>query len=556
MESSSDDSSSSSSSSEDSGSSKSGSESDSDSSSSSSEDTPRNSIDVPARKNSSKGKKTPEAAKAIEDSSEEEEEEDSVSEGRLDAKDEDDDEADEDSEGSHSGEEEEEADGNEEESAGGSEIGDEEQEEDAESEELEADEEEGSEDSEDKSEEEEDKSGGSSDGAEEDREDFDADGNEEESADDTNDEVVLTVDESEEEGDRDEADILLTGESSSISDSRSDASSSEGASDDADEEEYPHAHGSSIKNRKRSLNKSISIDGEDNSKRKLAKLSVLVRVYAQRVKKLGKSGIGLVVAEFYPYLKPLEPYAQKARQVLHEDMGHVRKVMAHVRREGLSKAMKSKSSPMKQKATGLAAARLCALFSLLMAALVTFTVYSGLAEMIPGLGPAKVVTEISVWEDYDKRWERTSKISWEEMLEIIPKIEHKVDNRSSVTVKKLPQLGAPQYIGLKSSELVQIKRPAVRKMRPDEPRATRTFGCVRDGCRGLAIEDMLDRGWQMRFRASMRNDTFKDINYRVTILMSDTTYLNKMRKERPDLLKRMYETYEGKCYLTVFDGGK
>ena len=202
-------------------------------------------------------------------------------------------------------------------------------------------------------------------------------------------------------------------------------------------------------------------------------------------------------------------------------MAHMRKVYSQVRREGLAKSFKSKTSPLKQKTTAVAAGRLCGLFTVILAGLLAATIYSGLAEMIPGLAPTKVIPEVSVWEDYDKRWERTSKISWEEVLEIIPLIENKIDNRSKVHVTKLPQLSAPQYIGLKSSELVQIKRPAVRKMRPDEPRATRTFGCVRDGCRGLAIEDMLDRGWQMRFRASMRNDTFKDINYRVTVLMSD-----------------------------------
>eukprot|EP00924_Labyrinthula_sp_SR-Ha-C_P009692 augustus_masked-scaffold_22-processed-gene-3.50-mRNA-1 protein AED:0.12 eAED:0.12 QI:0/-1/0/1/-1/1/1/0/980 len=112
-----------------------------------------------------------------------------------------------------------------------------------------------------------------------------------------------------------------------------------------------------------------------------------------------------------------------------------------------------------------------------------------------------------------------------------------------------------KFAKLKSSDLVQIKRPAVRTKRADEPRATRTFGCVRDGCRGLAIEDLLDRGWQMRFRAAEVNDTFKNINYRVTFLLTDTTHLTVMQKNRPDLYDKIYHDYEGKCYLSALDGG-
>ena len=108
--------------------------------------------------------------------------------------------------------------------------------------------------------------------------------------------------------------------------------------------------------------------------------------------------------------------------------------------------------------------------------------------------------------------------------------EHQLTNDSTIKIKALPKLAAPQWITLSSKELVQIKRPAVRKKRPDEPRAVRTFGCVRDGCRGLALEDLFDRGWQMRFRAAQKNDTYKNINYRVSFLLTDTTQLNHMKK--------------------------
>eukprot|EP00516_Mucochytrium_quahogii_P006933 CAMPEP_0203745080 /NCGR_PEP_ID=MMETSP0098-20131031/939_1 /ASSEMBLY_ACC=CAM_ASM_000208 /TAXON_ID=96639 /ORGANISM=" , Strain NY0313808BC1" /LENGTH=1521 /DNA_ID=CAMNT_0050632771 /DNA_START=76 /DNA_END=4641 /DNA_ORIENTATION=+ len=155
---------------------------------------------------------------------------------------------------------------------------------------------------------------------------------------------------------------------------------------------------------------------------------------------------------------------------------------------------------------------------------------------------------------YDPKWFRID-LSGEEVLDLVHVHVHKISNSSTVKIKRLPGLDPPQYMNLKPSELVQIRRPAVRKMRPEDTRATRTFGCLRDGCRGLAIEDLLDRDWQMRFRAAQKGDTYKSINYRVTFLLTDTTQLNHMQKIRPDLFKSIYEDYEGKSYLTAFQGG-
>ena len=125
--------------------------------------------------------------------------------------------------------------------------------------------------------------------------------------------LAITIERSDSGEEEDDGDIVLTGASSSMSDSRSEISSSED-SEDLEEEGLPHARGSSIKNRKRSLNKSVNVDGEDQSKRKFAKASVVLLVYARRVKNLGKTGLGFIVTEFYPYLKPLEPYAVKAHK--------------------------------------------------------------------------------------------------------------------------------------------------------------------------------------------------------------------------------------------------
>ena len=71
----------------------------------------------------------------------------------------------------------------------------------------------------------------------------------------------------------------------------------------------------------------------------------------------------------------------------------------------------------------------------LVGALIGAVIAAGLEDFIPGLGQTQIVAEISVWENYDKRWEHTSKISWQEVLEIIPQIEHRIENRSNVKVK-------------------------------------------------------------------------------------------------------------------------
>ncbi|GBG32320.1 Protein polyglycylase TTLL10 [Hondaea fermentalgiana] len=85
----------------------------------------------------------------------------------------------------------------------------------------------------------------------------------------------------------------------------------------------------------------------------------------------------------------------------------------------------------------------------------------------------------------------------------------------------------------------------------------RSFGCLREGCRGLEIEDMIDRGWSMRFKSCMVNGTrdYKEMNYHLTFLLADTTNLNHMQQVRPDLFEKIIDKYEGSTYLTAFEGG-
>ena len=87
----------------------------------------------------------------------------------------------------------------------------------------------------------------------------------------------------------------------------------------------------------------------------------------------------------------------------------------------------------------------------------------------------------------------------------------------------------------------------------------RTFGCLREtGCRGLAIEDLLDRGWGMRFKTAFKNGTkeFKDINYHATFLLTDTTALNQLQTARGDLFRKVYDDYSGSSYLTALMGAE
>lgn len=87
----------------------------------------------------------------------------------------------------------------------------------------------------------------------------------------------------------------------------------------------------------------------------------------------------------------------------------------------------------------------------------------------------------------------------------------------------------------------------------------RSFGCIRDTCRGLELEDLADRKFHRQFRSALRNDTSQlyrtNINYKVTILLLDTTQLNHMKQNAESLWKRIWETQASSTYVIAFDGG-
>ena len=111
----------------------------------------------------------------------------------------------------------------------------------------------------------------------------------------------------------------------------------------------------------------------------------------------------------------------------------------------------------------------------------------------------------------------------------------------------------------KKAILTPGKTKLPRKVtRPAKSKKRRSFGCIRDGCRGLAIEDLLDRDWSMRFKSGFMNGThdFKTSLYtHVTFVLTDTTTLTQMRAAAPEMLDKIIRKYEGSSYVTAFEGG-
>ena len=87
----------------------------------------------------------------------------------------------------------------------------------------------------------------------------------------------------------------------------------------------------------------------------------------------------------------------------------------------------------------------------------------------------------------------------------------------------------------------------------------RSFGCMRDTCRGLEIEDLFDRGFFRSFRSALKNDSshsyLPNLNYRVTIVLLDTTQLNHMKTTAESLFKKIWETQAGHTYVIALEGG-
>jgi len=85
----------------------------------------------------------------------------------------------------------------------------------------------------------------------------------------------------------------------------------------------------------------------------------------------------------------------------------------------------------------------------------------------------------------------------------------------------------------------------------------RTFGCLRDECRGLAMEDLTDRKWRMLYKTSKvaGSDAFlTGLNLKVSLLLTDGTELAKLEKRMPDVFASLIKDQEGKTYLEAVEG--
>ena len=83
----------------------------------------------------------------------------------------------------------------------------------------------------------------------------------------------------------------------------------------------------------------------------------------------------------------------------------------------------------------------------------------------------------------------------------------------------------------------------------------RTYGCLRDECRGLAMEDLSDRKWRMLYKTGKEGpNTFRQgLTYKVTLLLTDGTELAKLEKLHPEAYTSIIKDQEGKTYLEALE---
>ncbi|KAH9253551.1 hypothetical protein BASA81_008387 [Batrachochytrium salamandrivorans] len=83
----------------------------------------------------------------------------------------------------------------------------------------------------------------------------------------------------------------------------------------------------------------------------------------------------------------------------------------------------------------------------------------------------------------------------------------------------------------------------------------RTFGCLRDECRGLAMEDLTDRKWRMVYKTGYELGKRKsNLNVKLTLMLTDGTELTKFERDFPETFKQLISTQEGKTYIEAFEG--
>mmetsp|Transcript_43910 Transcript_43910/g.70249 ORF Transcript_43910/g.70249 Transcript_43910/m.70249 type:complete len:1012 (+) Transcript_43910:449-3484(+) len=104
----------------------------------------------------------------------------------------------------------------------------------------------------------------------------------------------------------------------------------------------------------------------------------------------------------------------------------------------------------------------------------------------------------------------------------------------------------------------QILNPSIH-----QKSGKRSFGCLRDECRGLAMEDLTNRKWKLMYKnakvasaeGGQGGSHFKDnLNVRLTYLECDTTELAKLKKEKKEVYDIVYSSQAGKTFLSVLEG--
>lgn len=84
----------------------------------------------------------------------------------------------------------------------------------------------------------------------------------------------------------------------------------------------------------------------------------------------------------------------------------------------------------------------------------------------------------------------------------------------------------------------------------------RTFGCLRDECRGLAMEDLTDRKWRMLYKSGRTETgaTKPNLYLKVTLLLTDGTEMTKLEKSHPELYNAVQKEQEGRTYIECLEG--
>lgn len=118
-----------------------------------------------------------------------------------------------------------------------------------------------------------------------------------------------------------------------------------------------------------------------------------------------------------------------------------------------------------------------------------------------------------------------------EYLYGVYKIENKLDDRNETVIFDLGK---------------QVINPFSNK------KGKRSVGCLREECRGLSLEDLVDRNFRIAYkRTSIAQEV---INTKVSLMLTDSTDLFKLKNQREDVYKTLIGSQEGRTYISAIEG--